>query len=151
MTYDDLKYEIGQLPEILAYYIRYNETDNITTNVHGKYPGEFDKHIEHIREIAKNKEDLPICMIVFYHDMNANAYVRNGLWNGIDHESFDSHCHINIPYIGSDGKFYEFSNNKKIQISKDGHNISDFANEKEALMWFARNEGVGISYSTQEN
>lgn len=148
MTYDELKYDMESMPEILAYYISYKETENITTNVHGEYPGEFEEHMAHIVDIAEVKSDLPIERIVFYHDGNANAYVRNGLWNGIDCESFDSHCHINIPYIDGDGKFYEFSN-KKVYISKDGRNISDFANEKEALMWFAENEGVDVCYEKQ--
>ena len=34
----------------------------------------------------------------------------------------------------------------KVIIQKDGHNISDFASEKEALMWFAKNEGVDVCF-----
>ena len=289
MTYDELKYKMESMPEILAYYISYKETENITTNVHGEYPGEFEKHMAHIVEIAEVKSDLPIERIVFYHDGNANAYVRNELWDRVDGDGCDSHIHINIPYIGPIGSFYEFSNlkeyvkdlefynvakkfkkfaveidkeksvaekynakfdfdafrrktrrsgkgiftlksnyickyckevckccdedisnlengvindnnrdiverrqaisclgkycdqpcelqnleeevdkdtlvntimklgerlknecsGKKITISKDGRNISDFANEKEALMWFAQNEGVEVCYETQ--
>ena len=38
----------------------------------------------------------------------------------------------------------------KVTISADGHNISDFASEKDALAWFAENSGYEIYYEPVE-
>ena len=39
----------------------------------------------------------------------------------------------------------------KITILKDNHSISDFKSEKDALQWFAENEGVEIGYEPVEH
>lgn len=39
----------------------------------------------------------------------------------------------------------------RINILKDGHSISDFKSEKDALQWFAENEGVEIGYEPVEH
>lgn len=38
----------------------------------------------------------------------------------------------------------------KVHIRKDGHGISDFASEKDALAWFAENEDVEVCYEPIE-
>lgn len=38
----------------------------------------------------------------------------------------------------------------KVSILKDGHSISDFKSEKEALQWFADNEGFEIAFEPVE-
>ena len=38
----------------------------------------------------------------------------------------------------------------KVNIVKDGHSISDFKSEKEALQWFADNEGFEIAFEPVE-
>lgn len=38
----------------------------------------------------------------------------------------------------------------KVNIVKDGHSISDFKSEKEALQWFADNEGLEIAFEPVE-
>jgi len=39
----------------------------------------------------------------------------------------------------------------KVYIVKDGHSLSDFSNEREALQWFAKNSGVEIAYEIVES
>lgn len=39
----------------------------------------------------------------------------------------------------------------KVNVLKDGHSISDFKSEKEALQWFAENSGVEIGFEPVEH
>ena len=39
----------------------------------------------------------------------------------------------------------------KVSVLKDGHSISDFKSEKEALQWFAENSGVEIGFEPVEH
>ena len=109
MTIEEILYQIETVPEIVGWFLSVRESENITSNHHGKNIEEFKRLV---READKNSDpegNVPIIHFVFFHDGHANSFMENKLWNALDYETYDSHLHANVPYIGEDGEFYNFS------------------------------------------
>lgn len=109
MTLEEIKHEIGEVPEILAWFASVREAENIISNFHGKEVGEFEKLMERMNEKSDPNGNVPVIHFVFYHDGHANSYIENRLWNALDYETWDSHVHANVPYIWTDGNFFNHS------------------------------------------
>ena len=113
MTLEEIKNEIKEVPEILAWFASVREHENIISNFHGKSVNEFVSLMERMNEKADPKGNVPVIHFVFYHDGNANSYIENNLWDAFYDDTWDSHQHANVPYIWSDGNFYNHSIGRK--------------------------------------
>ena len=109
MTLKEILHQIEDVPDIVGWFASIRETENITSNHHGKNVNEFVELMESLSEKADPNGNIPVIHFVFFHDGNANSFIENRLWNALDYETWESHQHANIPYIGLDGKFYNLS------------------------------------------
>ena len=108
MTREDLQRNIDECIEacdsIDSFYMTIkNKSGNITSNIWGKWY-EFE---EKSKEIESEFDELLIEKIIFYSRTHENMWVKNQLYDDLEMDSCDSHIHVNIPYINTDGKFYD--------------------------------------------
>lgn len=109
MTIKEIKQEINEVPEILAWFASVRETENIVSNHHGKEVSEFVRIMEEADANSDSKGNVPVIHFVFYHDGNANSYIENKMWDAFYDETWESHQHANVPYIDAEGRFFNHS------------------------------------------
>lgn len=109
MTKDELKRIIDDVMDevnVHSFYIRTYEniiSAEITTQQAGSINNFWNWFDQNVKVIDGN---LNITELYLYSDVNINAYIQRPDWNPIDYDSWDSHVHLNIPYIAG-GKFVE--------------------------------------------
>ena len=114
MTIEEIKEEIKNVPEILAWFASVREHENIISNYHGKDVEVFLKIMEKANEKSDQRGNVPVIHFVFYHDGNANSYIENSMWDAMYDEPWESHQHANVPYIDDKGMFYNHSLRKDV-------------------------------------
>lgn len=115
MTLKEIKQEIKEVPEILAWFASVRECENIISNFHGKEVGDFVKLMERMNEKSDPNGNVPVIHFVFYHDGNANSYIENKMWTALYDDTWESHVHANVPYIWTDGEFFNHSIARQIK------------------------------------
>ena len=109
MTREDLNYQISTVTEackVDTFYVRYRNACGFT-NAWGKFE-DINEALDKIELVGGIGDNLPIEMIAFYSKGHANIYVEKEDYDYMDGYSFESHQHINLPYMWG-GKFFDFN------------------------------------------
>lgn len=108
MTREDLNYQISTVTDackVDTFYVRYRNACGFT-NAWGRFE-DIEAELNKIELVGDIGDNLPIEMIALYSDGHANIYVEKEDYDYMDGYSFESHQHINLPYMWG-GKFIEF-------------------------------------------
>lgn len=109
MTREDLEKIVKEVTDEVNVHSFYGRTyeNVISAEFWGQKADSFDNFWKWVDEEVKVVDgNLNITEVYFYSDVNINAYIQLPDWNPIDWDSWDSHIHVNIPYIAN-GKFTE--------------------------------------------
>lgn len=105
MTRKELEFIISEVRDagkINSFFMRCRDACGIR-QVRGKCE-ELDAAFDSLEYVGSIGDNMPIEYIAFYSDDHVNIYVEKESYDYVNGYSFESHQHINMPYIW-DGKF----------------------------------------------
>lgn len=123
MKREHLKEELKELTRLngvpYAYFISWNEYDNIESHEHGLY-SELEGVIRKMENaVTCIQGELPINTLVVCFNTVCDVFKKNPYWDCVDDPSEDSHEIFGVPYVGMDGDWLYLNGTTKTEYIEE--------------------------------